>query len=276
MTSLLLATLALLTLGAQDSTSRDSSYVELTFLDVGQGDAIVITSPEGKVGLVDAGPTSIAQKLRNYGVDSIDIAIASHPHADHIGGMAEVMRYFPVRFYMDNGVPHTTRTYRNLLRTLQYSNVTYLMPTRRTLELGSVSIHVLPPPESGSSNNRSIGLIVEYGEFTVILTGDSQVEELKYFIQLGVPHATVLKAAHHGARNGVTPAWLSATKPRVVVISVGGNRYGHPSRWAMRYYQAVAQEIYRTDIHGDITIRGRRDGSYDVTLGELKDGSEWK
>ena len=82
---------------------------------------------------------------------------------------------------------------------------------------------------------------------------------------MGVPDVTLLKAAHHGSRNAVSPAWLSATKPEVVVISVGaGNSYGHPEQSAMRYYEAASDEIYRTDLDGDVTVMGHSDGNYEV------------
>ena len=79
-----------------------------------------------------------------------------------------------------------------------------------------------------------------------ILTGDSEVPELNYFMELGVPDVTVLKAAHHGSRDAVSPLWLQTTSPEVVVISCGlNNQYGHPDDWALRYYGAVASETYR-------------------------------
>lgn len=93
--------------------------VQITFFDVGQGDAAIIRSPEGKVALIDAGPDAdIVTLLERHGVDTIAIAIASHAHADHIGGMEAVLRAFPVGYYLDNGLPHTTATYRNLMRAL--------------------------------------------------------------------------------------------------------------------------------------------------------------
>ena len=249
------------------ASAQQSGQLEVVFLDVGQGEAILIRSPEGRTALVDAGPGSVAHVLaRRYGVDSVDLAVATHPHADHIGGMVAVLLSFPVRYYMDNGAPHTTSTYSHLMATVERSDVTYLRATDRTVELGSVNIQVLPPPEDADGrNNRSIGLLVEYGEFRALLTGDSEVEELNHFLSLGVPQVTLLKAAHHGSRDAVTPAWLAATQPRIVVISVGrGNSYGQPHERALRYYDATAEAIYRTDVHGDITIRGGRDGSYEI------------
>ncbi len=245
----------------------DYGALQLIFLDVGQGDAIVIRSPEGKVALVDAGPgVDVSEMLRRHGVAALDIAIATHPHADHIGGMADVLRSLPVRFYMDNGVPHTTQTYRELLRTLEGSDVAYLEATARTIDLGSVTLRVLPPPPTGENhNNRSIGLIVEHGAFSALLTGDSEVEELNYFLSSGVPDITLIKAAHHGARDAVTPAWIAATQPEIVVISCGrANEYGYPHPWALRYYESGGAEIYRTDRDGEVIITAWDDGRYSV------------
>jgi beta-lactamase superfamily II metal-dependent hydrolase len=252
--------------------------VTLHFLDVGQGDAVVIQSPEGKVALVDAGPSYIVHLLHALGIDSVDLAIASHAHLDHIGGMLGVIQSMPVRYYMDNGVEHNTSTYTGLMGTLVASDhITYLEATQRTVSLGSVEIQVLPPPDWAKEQNlASVGLIVEYGEFRALLTGDSEIEELNHFLDMGLPQVTVLKAAHHGSRDAVSPRWVDVTRPEVVVISVGANNeYGHPDPWALRYYQAVTEEIYRTDVHGTVTIVGHRDGSYEVTTGrrELAEGS---
>lgn len=245
------------------------SAARIIFLDVGQGDAVVIRSPEGKVALVDAGrDADILALLRRHGIDSIDIAIASHAHADHIGGMESVIRSLPVRYYMDNGFAHTTSTYLNLMQTLRASGITYLEATARTISLGSVELTVLPPPDWGVSdqNNGSIGLVVRYGDFKALLTGDSEAGELDYFMSLGVPDVMLLKAPHHGSRDAVTPAWLSATKPEVVVISCGlNNRYGHPHPWALRYYESVASEVYRTDLDGDVVVTLLPDGTYEVS-----------
>lgn len=250
---------------------QEAESVELLFLDVGQGDAVVVRSPEGKVALVDAGPgVELLGQLRAHEIETIDIAIASHPHADHIGGMRRLITSMPVRYYMDNGVPHTTATYVSLMRALQASDITYLEATERTIALGSVDLRVLsrPPPHSRNLNDTSIGIVVEYGEFKALLTGDSEIGGLNHFLERGVPDVTLLKAAHHGSRNGVSPAWLSATKPEVVVISCGyGNAYGHPDPWALRYYETAAKEVYRTDLDGEVTVLGRRDGGYEILTG---------
>lgn len=245
------------------ASGQDLPRVELIFLDVGQGDAVVIRSPEGKTVLIDAGRGSIVHQLAGLGIDTIDLAIASHAHADHIGGMEGVLRSFPVRYYMDNGGPHTTATYQSLMWHVERSEITYLEASARTIMLGSVSLRILPPPAQGDHNNRSVGVVVEFGTFKAMLTGDSEWAELRHFLDFGVPDVAVLKAAHHGSYNGVNETWLAATKPEAVVISVGANPYGHPNAEAVRTYEASAA-VYRTDIHGRITVRATADGATQV------------
>jgi beta-lactamase superfamily II metal-dependent hydrolase len=243
--------------------------VELTFLDVGQGDAILIRSPEGQLALVDAGSTFPAEALRRHGVRSLDLAVATHPHADHIGGMAGVLRALSPRSYLDNGVPHTTSTYSLVMSYLQRSDITYLQATDRRLELGTVTLHILPPPtQAANLNDQSVGIVVEYGDFKALLTGDAETTELEHFLQLGMPDVTVLKASHHGDRDGVSTAWLDATRPELVVVSCGrDNQYGHPDPEALTLYRDAADAVYRTDLHSDVTIRGAPDGSYQVETG---------
>jgi beta-lactamase superfamily II metal-dependent hydrolase len=146
------------------------------------------------------------------------------------------------------------------------SDASYVWPADGLLELGSVKLHILPPPGwRRDTNNESIGVIVEHGAFSALLTGDAEVDELNYFLDQGVPRVTVLKASHHGSRSGVSPRWVDVTRPRVVVISCGAdNAYGHPDPWALRYYGAVADTIYRTDLDGHVAITGKRDGSFEV------------
>ena len=246
--------------------------VRVTFLDVGQADAILIRSSEGQTALVDAGRSSPVPALKELGVEEIDLLVATHPHADHIGGMVDVINSIPVRFYMDNGQPHTTATYQNLISTLQQrTDITYLAAEPRTITLGSAEIDVLllPPVNSTNLNNRSVGLVLRYGSFLVFLSGDSEVQELSFWVQHGLaPDVTVLKAPHHGSHNGFTWEFLQAAQPEVVVISVGTNSYGHPRPEALQAYSSVAEVVLRTDDDGQVTIVGYKDGRYEVVLGQ--------
>ncbi len=245
--------------------------VRVTFLDVGQADAILIRSPEGQTALVDAGRSSPVPALKELAVEQIDLLVATHPHADHIGGMVDVINSIPIRFYMDNGQPHTTATYQNLISTLQQrTDITYLAAEPRTITLGSAEIEVLllPPVNSTNLNNRSVGFVLRYGSFLVFLSGDSEVQELSFWVQHGLaPDVTVLKAPHHGSHNGFTWEFLQAAHPEVVVISVGTNSYGHPRPEALQAYSSVAEVVLRTDDDGQVTIVGYKDGRYEVVLG---------
>lgn len=239
------------------------------FLDVGQGDAVLLSSG-GKHALVDTGPADrIASLLRQRGVDTLDLLVASHNHADHIGGADAVLDSFPVRFYLDNGYPATTRTQERVLERVERHGVRILRPTRRTIGLGRARLRILPPParvESDGQNNRSVGLIVELGSFEALLTGDSETEEIHVFLARDtLPDVEVLKAAHHGSRNGVTPGLLARVRPEVVVISLGrDNPYGHPHPSALRYYCASGRRVLRTDRHGEVVVEVDSSGEFRV------------
>ncbi len=248
--------------------------LQIRFFDVGQGDAILITSPEGRRVLMDAGPNRwyVNDRLQALGVDTLDLAVASHSHADHIAGMEAVLRGRRVRFYLDNGVPHTTATYQRTIAAVAASGAQYLQPTERTISLGGTArLRVLPPPSvGGEQNDNSVGLLLEYGAFRALFTGDSEHGELAYWLaQDSVPRVSVVKAAHHGSWNGTSAAWAERTRPGVVVISVGArNSYGHPSPAAVAQWQAVGARIYRTDQQGDVLITVRPDGVFGVTRRE--------
>lgn len=246
---------------------RSPQALRVTFLDVGQGDAVLIQAPGGKTALVDAGRGSPVPELRRLGVREIDLLVATHAHADHIGGMDDVLEFFHVRNFMDNGLPHATRTYDRLLDAVENERgMVYLHAEPRTLELGGASIEVLPMPSGPSDqNNRSVALVVRYGDFSVFLSGDSEASQLRFMTRRGVvPDVTVLKAPHHGAKNGFTQGFLDAARPEVVVVSVGRNAYGHPSPAAISAFRSAAAILLRTDQAGSVAVVGRRSGAYEV------------
>lgn len=252
---------------AQD-TARDR--LRITYLDVGQGDATLILTPEGRRILIDAGSagSQVAQFLVQQGIDTLDLVIASHNHADHIGGVPDVFAATVVRMYMDNGLPHTTATYRRVLFAAEIEpGLQYLEPTERTIRSGSVALRILPPPGlEASQNNNSVGVLVEYGSFRALFTGDSEHRQIAHWLSEGkVARVTLLKAAHHGAWNGATLDWIKATSPQVVVISVGGrNSYGHPSPAIVQAWLAASARVYRTDVDGSVLITAGSDGKFTV------------
>src|ERR1700682_10970 len=139
-----------------------AQQLEMRFLNVGQGDAILIREG-GKTALVDAGRSAnIILELQALRIDTIDLLVASHNHADHIGGLVAVLSGTGVRYYLDNGVPHTSATYLRTIQAVVESGAQYLRASDRTVALGSARLRVLPPPPVYGQNNSSVGLLVEY------------------------------------------------------------------------------------------------------------------
>jgi len=243
-----------------------AQQLEIHFLNVGQGDAAIVQEG-GHTAIVDAGPSGISAYLTTLHIDTIDLVVASHPHADHIGGMPELLQSHVVRFYLDNGVPHTTAIYRRTLDAVRASGAQYLNATSRTITLGAAQLHVLAPPPSTTINNGSVGILIEYGQFRALFTGDSEQEELRYWLASGaIPHVNVLKVAHHGSPNGTSATWIAATKPQAAVISVGaGNSYGHPSPDVIAAWENAGARVYRTDRDGSVFVVANEDGSFVIT-----------
>ena len=239
--------------------------VTVSFLDVGQGDAILIRSPEGKVALVDAGPSKdTLDVLKDEGVDKIDVVIASHHHADHIGGMAEVIKKYKPKVYVDSGSSHTSGVYKKVLSAVDAAGCQLVQPKKdseRKIELGSVVLRLFPqPPEDDrNENNNSVGIRLEYHDFSVLLTGDSEEGERAWWLKNAdsslYRRVAVMKAAHHGSRNGMNAEWLKATEPKLVVISCGeDNSYGHPHATTLRLLKRLNVPEKRTDVDGTITV----------------------
>jgi competence protein ComEC len=251
------------------AAAQQSGILELRFLDVGQGDAILIRNG-GKTVLVDAGETdAIAARLRRLGVDTIGLLLASHNDNDHIGGMDAVLRTLPVRFYLDNGLPKTTRIQRTVLALVRDRGVTYLEARPRAVEVGDARVRVLPSPVAGRSvaqNDHSVVLVVERGAFRALLTGDSEKRELAALLRRDeVPDVDVFKAPHHGSRTGVLGAFLARARPEVIVISVGlGNPFGHPHEAALAAYQTPGHTVLRNDQDGDVVVTVDSTGCYEV------------
>jgi competence protein ComEC len=255
---------------ASADAQRAEPRLVITHFDVGQADATLIATPEGKHILIDAGNAGdrIAARLRQMGIRAIDLLISSHGHADHIGGIADVFDALEVRAYMDNGIPHTTSTYqRALLMASREPGLRYLQATDTAFMVGSAEVRVLPPAMvDQSQNNNSVGVIIALGRFTALYTGDSEFRQLQRWVDAGrIRKVTLLKAAHHGAWNGATRDYIVAASPSVVIVSVGaGNSYGHPSETILNAWAATGAKVYRTDWNGTIRFTADSLGSFEV------------
>ena len=248
--------------------------LELVFLDVGQGSSVLIRSPEGHTVLYDAGDNAantLAQ-LHELDVARLDLIIASHAHADHIGGMSDVLDALPPTFYIDNGVPHTTVTYERTLESLEASGARLLEPTRRTIGLGNATLTIVPPPRDPNlgHNNNSIGVLIAYHDFRAFLPGDAEPDLWNHWLTHHpdlIQPVQVHLASHHGSRNGDTPEALARLTPTVIVIQTGTNNpYDHPHDEALALYHQIGATVLRNDHHGRISVRVEPDSSYRIYI----------
>ena len=251
------------------STLVRAQELEVRFLDVGQGDATLIRT-NGCAALIDAGGDEVAaRRLAELGIGKLDYLIASHNHRDHIGGVGEVTRVAQVGLYIHNGRQERSQTQRFTWAMLARQGAAHREASLDTLPCAKARLIVGASPlagRTGDQNDQSVIVRLEYGEFSALFTGDSGNEQINAMIEAGWARpVTVLKAAHHGARDGVTPLWLTRVHPDVVVISVGArNRYGHPDLAALRYYLAGGREVYRTDRDGEVVVVALEDGQCGV------------
>ncbi|MEK7401868.1 MAG: MBL fold metallo-hydrolase [Gemmatimonadota bacterium] len=264
--------LAALLFGAADARAQRASAdsVRLVFFDVGQGDAALVITPNGKHILIDAGPSgaNVAALLDAYDVKTLDLVVASHNHADHIGGMPEVFAAMNVLEYVDNGVPALTQAYRRLVDAVENENgLRFRQPTARDFRAGGVIVRVLRPWEQDrSQNNNSVGIWLQFGSFNVLFGGDAERPQLGYWLlNYHLPPVSVLKASHHGSFNGVSEPWAIRLEPRLVVVSVGaGNQYDHPDPRVMEAWTSINSRVYRTDSVGTITVSAAEGGGFSV------------
>ena len=261
----------------------ESGTVRLTFLDVGQGDAALVETADGRAMLIDGGAASdrydmgrmvVAPVLWDRGIRRLDLVVASHPQQDHVGGLAFVVDKFEVGEFWTNGVSRDVA----FLRRLEEVIVARGVPVRAVssaepgVSFGGCLVHVLNPvlssgfrvaPNDGKHvNNQSVVIRLQCGKAFFLFTGDVE-REAEIGLSTGGKklEATVLKVPHHGAKGSVYEPFLEAVKPRVAIVSVGrANAYRHPSSVMLETYAGLGIPILRTDLHGAITVLGTEAG----------------
>jgi len=243
-----------------------SDYLEVSFINVGQGDSILIRDPSGFDILIDggkssAGPTVVAY-LRQQGVDDIDVMLASHADSDHIGGLIDVLNAtdIPVQAVLYNGYPGDTTPWAIFATAVANDGLT-LTPVAfpLTYTWGTTSAYMLNPVAglgNPDQNAASVVVLLEYGQTRFLFTGDIDSTVEATIVARGTPiPAQFLKVAHHGSESSSSNAFLSAVKPEQAIISVGPNSYGHPSSETIARLLAAGAQIWRTDYKGTILVR---------------------
>ena len=230
------------------------------FIDVGQADSAFIELGNGQTMLIDAGRSGgdVVDYIRNLQYETIDYVVASHPHDDHIGGMATVLNSFNIgKMYMPKQA-HTISAFTNMLDVIENKDIDLYTAKAGTniLSSGNINIDVLAPfSESNSNlNNASAVVRITYGKTVMLFTGDAEHVIENQLLNSGID-ADVLKVGHHGAGSASSSSFIKAVSPEVAVISVGeGNSYGHPHADTLAILNEVGAKIYRTDEQGTIVV----------------------
>jgi len=247
--------------------------LEITFLDVGQGDAILVRTPQNQKILIDAGPAGailppLAEEL-GFWERKIQLAILTHPDTDHIAGFADILKRYEVEHVLLTGVQHDTEWYAEILRQIADQKIpTIIADAEDDLKFGNVLFDILWPEESlagrsmEDTNSTSIALKIIYGETAAMLTGDLDTESEKEVIK-DSPDLTaqVFKLGHHGSHTSNSAEFLAAVDPEIVIVSASeDNRFGHP-------HPEVLELVKDANIH-----ETAKEGSVKL----ISDGTEWE
>ena len=261
-------------LNVQNEPELVEGQMRVSYIDVGQGDGAFIEFPEGKTALIDAGEAfaaeAVIQLIEDYGYDTIDYIICTHPHSDHIGGMSEVIQNFQIGAIYMPKVSHSSKTFETLLLTIREKDLGI-----HTAKAG-VSVSVSPEitmeflgPCSEyyeEMNDYSAVVKICYGENAFLFTGDAEVLAEQEILAGGCDiRADVLKVGHHGSVTSTCKEFLQAVSPRFAVISSGaGNDYGHPHRETLSKLKRMDIAVLRTDQKGTITFMADGNSVWEV------------
>lgn len=255
----------------------ENDILKIYTLDVGQAEAILIQYNNKNI-LIDAGNNSdeerIVKYLNDIGVKNIDIAIATHPDADHIGGMDSVIKNFDVETFFITTDEKDTKTYKDVISELKTKNVdTVTLLKDEIVKIGEMQLDILAPDKYyENTNNNSIVVKLDYNEFEMLFTGDMEIEQEQDLMRKEIDlDVDVLKVGHHGSRTSTSNELLLETTPEYAIISVGNeNKYDHPHNEVIDKLIENDIEIYRTDKNGTILLE--TDGENIKILCEKKDG----
>jgi len=237
--------------------------IRVHFIDVGQGDSILVQSRQHNI-LIDAGlPAAgsiVVAYLERLGISSLDYIVATHPHSDHIGGMPAVLARFSVSNFWMPDVIHETAAFERLLEALERNHI-YITTVEAgaRINAGIINMIVVSPLEGlmhANSNDYSIVLHMSHSSTSFLFTGDAEAPAEMQMLASGHSiRANVLNIGHHGSRTSTTEAFLDAVNPQIAVISLGANnQFGHPHRYVIERLTERGIKILRTDELGTIVI----------------------
>ncbi len=248
-----------------------ADYLKVAFLDIGQGDSVYIEAPNGKQMLIDGGPNDIVlarlSQVMPWADRSIDLVVATHPDADHIGGLASVIDRYHVPRIIENGAISTTKVYQHLEDTIIKDKVEKIIAHRGmhiVLDVNkNIYLDILFPDRDVSefkeSNDGSIVAKLVYGNESFMLTGDATKYTENLIMQNESPktiHAEVLKLGHHGSHTSSSQLFLEKVSPSIAVISAGlHNRYGHPHKEVLDYLSVLHIPYLATYDKGTIIFK---------------------
>lgn len=243
-------------------TIVNSALLKIHYINVGQGDAILIQTPGGKNIMIDTGTNAstniVTSYLQKLGITKLDILAGTHPHEDHIGGMDAIINMFQVgKIYMPK-VTTTTQTFKDVVVAIKNKGLSVTEPVPgTTVDVDpSIKLEILAPNSAhyDDLNDYSIVFKITYGSKSFLFTGDAQSLSESEMINAGYDlSADVLKVGHHGSKTSTSDAFLKAVNPKYAVISVGkGNTYGLPSQTTMTKLKNAGITVYRTDESGNI------------------------
>ena len=258
----------------QAATSQPYS-IQVSFIDVGEGDAALIQNADGYNILIDggkasAGPTVLAY-LRNNGIFSLNAMVASHPDSDHIGGLITVLEAtdITVDTVIYNGYPGDTQTWNDFVTAIENEGLT--LTTAQfpgEMHWGTTTAYILNPASgliNPDSNAASLVLLLDHNEVDTLFTGDIDGTVEAEIIARGTPIAAdLLKVPHHGSDTGTSTELLNAVQPQDSMIPVGPNPYGHPGAETLARLMESGTNIWRTDINGTILVTSSDGVSYQV------------
>ena len=246
--------------GPLSSGELPQNGLQVHFIDVGQGDSILIRQKDHSM-LVDAGENDqgdvVVSYLKSQGIDQLDYVIGTHPHSDHIGGLDDVIGSFEVDRVFLPPIEHTTATFEEVLDAIEVKDLSLTLPQVGDVwELGEASFTILAPNKDYGDdlNNWSIGIRVEYGDNHFVLCGDAEAQAEADICANGLPlGADVLKAGHHGSSTSTSDLFLDQVAPSWVVIQCGkDNSYGHPHKETLEKLKGRGIGVLRTDLEGTL------------------------